>query len=223
MAARLFDLLDVCTPDALKAFADEAVVRTFDVGEFIYFQGDEGSSMFRLLDGTVRLSLSRADGRELYFVMLGSGDCFGISNYVDGHGRPQTAEVRTTARVQVVNSRSLDRLTGEFPCFSRAVMKLLANHMRLLIDLFADSSLNDLAERVARRIVTAAEACECIGPIELSQTEIAHMVGASRQSVNKVLQQFQQDRLIDIGYGGLTIVALDRLREQASSLAMSQD
>ena len=223
MAANLFDLFDACSPAAKDAFVEAAAVRFYKAGEVIYFQGDEGSSMFRLLEGAVRLSVSRADGRELYFVMLGAGDCFGISNYVDGLGRPQTAEARTDACLQVVSSPALDRLTAQFPCFSRAVMKLLSNHMRFLIDLFADSSLNDLPERIARRILTAADGNDRPGPIDLSQSDIAHMVGASRQSVNKVLQQFQQERLIEIGYGGLTLLAPARLREKVTLAGMSQD
>jgi CRP/FNR family cyclic AMP-dependent transcriptional regulator len=217
MTARLFDLLDVCTAEARQAFAEEANIRAYDAGEIIYWWGDGGASMFRIVDGSVRLAVGRADGRELYCVMLGAGDCFGISNYVDGLGRPQTAEARTAAHLQIVSARSLDRLIAEFPCFSKAVMKLLANHMRYLIDLVADSSLNDLPERVARRILGAIEDGREDGPIELSQSEIAHMVGASRQSVNKVLQQFQQEHLISISYGGLTVIALNKLRKQAMS------
>lgn len=227
MGARIYDIFDDMPEHVREEFVRRAQVRSFKPGALIYFQGDPGQSMFRIVKGEVRLSFSRSDGRELYYVFFGAGDCFGESNFVDGGCRPQTALATTDLELQVLTVDAMTCMAEAQPSFNRAVMKLLSHHMRLLIDLFADASLNDLAERVARRIIDATlpqgdqRRCGQLS-INLSQTDIAHMVGASRQSVNKVLQRFQDEHLIRTEYGRLVVEAPDLLRQWAYRDGLSQ-
>lgn len=220
MAAKLFDLLDNVPSNVRDDFLRMSKAVRFSPGESIYIQGDAGDALYRLVSGEVRLSVSNSDGRELYYVYLGPGDCFGEVNFVDGLYRPQTAEAICPAELQMLPGCGIQAMLDEHPAFSRSLMGLLANHMRLLIDMYADAGLNDLAGRVARRIISAVPACDrfqLVGrwPVHLSQTDLAHMVGASRQSVNKVLQRFQEERLITTEYGGVVVEAPSLLSKRA--------
>ena len=216
MSGRIHDILDDLPADVREAFEARARVRRYGPGETVYLQGDAGSSMFRILSGDVRVSVARPDGRELYYVYFGQHDCFGVSNFVDGLPRPQTAQAVNEVALQVLSGAEMGRLADEHPAFNRALMKLLSRHMRLLIDLLADANLDDLSERIARRIIEATPQGEDEAvAVNLSQTDIAHMVGASRQSVNKVMQRFQEEQLIRIEYGGLVVEAPGRLRQWA--------
>jgi CRP/FNR family cyclic AMP-dependent transcriptional regulator len=215
-----FDIFGVMTDSAIAAFQRAAVTQRFRAGEVLYLQGDKGQRIYRIANGEVRLSFCRSDGREACYVVFGPGDCFGESNCVDGFGRPQTARARTDVCVQVVNKADIDCLRQKHESVNQALLELLAYHMRVLIELFADVSLNDLEERIARRILDAIDAahiCTSVGkiPVQLSQSELADMVGASRQSVNKILQHFCDEHLITTEYGGLVVEALDRLRLKA--------
>lgn len=220
MTAKLFDLLDDIPSDVRDDFLRTAKTVRYNPGEAIYLQGDTGDSLFRVVSGEVRLSVSNSEGRELYYVYLGPGDCFGEVNFVDGHARPQTAEAIGPVDLQTLSGCGIQAMLEKHPAFNRALMGLLANHMRLLIDMYADAGLNDLAGRVARRIISAMPACDRFQPIgrwpvHLSQTDLAHMVGASRQSVNKVLQRLQDERLITTEYGGVVVEAPSLLNKRA--------
>jgi len=225
-ANKIFDLLDHMDSSAREAWRLAVQTRHLGAGQILYAQGEAGSSLFRVVSGQIRLFVARPDGRELYYVLLGPGDCFGESNVVDGRGRPQTAEARSEVMLEVLGGDACERLCREHPSFSRALMRLLACHMRVVIDLLADASLNDLPERVARRILAAVPVADLASrqgtlPVNLSQSDLAKMVGASRQSVNKVLQQFQEEALITTEYGRLTVHALDRLRQRAQAGGLS--
>ena len=220
MAAKVCDIFDELPPHVQSAFMKHAKVISYSPRGIIYCEGDSGTSMFRVFSGEVKLSVSRGDGRELYYVFLGPGDCFGESNWVDGLLRPQTAQATTDLKLQVLPGCGIEALMNAHPEFNLAMMRLLANHMRLLIDLCADAGLNDLAGRVARRIVSAlpsdgrTQQCGRL-PVNLSQSDLAHMVGASRQSVNKVLQRFQEERLITTEYGGVIVEKPELLCQRA--------
>lgn len=87
-----FDLTQWLDEAALAAFNQAAHIRTLSPRALIYQQSDDGDEMFRLVSGSVRLSVLGADGRELLYRIFEPGDCFGTSSLVDGETRPQTAK-----------------------------------------------------------------------------------------------------------------------------------
>lgn len=217
-----FDIYPWLPEEVRHAFEKAATLRRYGSGELIYAEGDEDRRCFRLLKGNVRLSVTKADGRQLLYLMFEPGDCFGTSSPVDGEPRPQTAEAGSDVEVLVLSCHALNTLRAAHREIDDALLRLLARHMRVLSSYFADSALNDLPSRVASRIVRAARSFGVSGhsgirlSIGLSQAEIALMVGSSRQSVSKVLQQFQKDGLITIEYGNLSIHAIDELMNIAA-------
>lgn len=178
--------------------------------------------MFRLLSGSVRMAVNRTDGREIVYTLFKPGDCFGDSSLVDGESRPQTAEALTEVELQVLERAGFKRLREQFRNFDDALLKLLSRQMRYISTYYADANLNPLAVRIADRIANTAQSFgsprseELRLAVPLSQSELAAMVGASRQSVNKVLQQFQSEKLLSIKYGNLLIHDLEGIQERAS-------
>jgi len=219
----LFDVLQWLPNDVRTAFLRQVRVRRHDTGDVIYGQGDAGEEMFRLVSGSVRLSVARADGRELLYLLFKPGDCFGTSSCVDREPRPQTAEAASAVDVQVLSRAAFDRLRHDYREFDDALLRLMTRHMRLLSGFFADAHLTTLSARIASRIVANSRSFGVPGEagtgfsVHLSQSDFALMVGASRQSVNKVLQRFQEDGLIVIEYGALVVRDLDRLQLRAAA------
>lgn len=215
-----FDLFQWLPSDVRADFLGAAERRHYGKGQIIYAQGDHGDRMFRLLSGAVRLSVARADGRELLYLLFEPGDCFGVSSLIDGEGLPQTAEASETLELLVLRKPDFDRLRATYPEFNDALLRLVSRHMRLLSGLFADAHLDDITARVASRIVAASSSFgeEAEGGIGLSvgltQAELALMVGGSRQTVNRVLRQFQQEGLVTVRGGRLIILQLARLRSK---------
>lgn len=198
--------------DVAHAFSAALRRRSYVAGQLIYSQGDAGTELFRVVEGSVRMFITRSDGREVTLILFHPGDCFGDSSLVDGEPRPQSTEAQTDVTLEVLSRANFDALRGEYREFDLALLKLLARQMRVVSDQFTASNLDELPARVARRIVATGQsfgtaAVEGTGvSMRLSQSEIATMVGASRQSVNRVLQKLQADGLIKIEYGHLLIL-----------------
>tara|TARA_R110002124_G_scaffold233631_1_gene398999 strand:+ start:9669 stop:10349 length:681 start_codon:yes stop_codon:yes gene_type:complete len=219
-----FDLLQWLDDEARAAFKAACRPRKYRAGQVIYMQGDSGTEMFRLCKGTVSFVVNHVDGKEMMFTTFQPGDCFGDSSLIDGEGRPQTAEALTDLEVEVLDGSEFNRLRERFRCFDNALLRSVMRQFRLICTYYEDASMNPLAVRVATRIVSAAES---FAPrngdgsglaVPLSQSVLASLAGASRQSVNKVLNSFQAEKLIKIEYGHLVILDLEGVRDYAARL-----
>ncbi len=213
-----FDILQWLPPEAQQAFTRAAQTRKFGNGQIIYTQSDFGDEMYRIVSGSIRLSGIKSDGRELLYLVFEAGDCFGTSSIIDGEPRLQTAEARGNTQLQVIKRSALNKLRTEFPEYNDALLRLVTGHLRLIADYFASSNLDKISDRLLQRILDTASVAgvACDEGIKLShrlsQSELALMIGASRQSVNKVLHEFQDQGLLTIRYGTLIIRDPEKLR-----------
>lgn len=216
-----FDIFQWLPPEVCDAFGRAARLRRYAPGESIYCQGDSGGHMFRLVSGAVRMSVMRADGRELLYALFEPGACFGISSLIDGEPLPQSAEAAEASEIQMVSRASFDQLRGDHRAFDDALLHLVTRHMRLLSLHFADAHLEDVTARVASRL---AAACHSFGnrvddgvalAVRFSQSDLASMVGGSRQTVNRVLRQFQREGLVSLRGGRLVVHDMSALSARA--------
>ena len=202
-----FDLYRWLPSEVQAAFAAAAKRRRYTAGRMIYSQSDFGDEMFRLIEGEVRLSVTRGDGRELVYLLFKPGYCFGESSLIDGGSRPHTAEAQTDAMLDSIPRDQFNRLRTAHPVFESALLRLLCGHMRLLSEYVADASLDQLSSRLASRLLaTAREVGDGALTVRLSQAELGRMIGASRQTVNKLLQQLRGDGLVALSHGAVTIL-----------------
>ena len=216
-----YDLMQWLPEECQKAFSAAARTVSMPARHIIYAQSDDGDDMYRLLSGSVRLSVLGADGRDLLFTFFGPGACFGTSSLVDGESRPQTAEVFDPIEVQVISKSAIDRLRQAYPEMNDALLRLLSRHMRLLSDYFAGATLDEVAFRLAQRLVDLGETFGNADPNgvalprRISQSELASMVGAARQTVNRVLQDFQNKGWVSTQTSGIVLTDLPALQMAA--------
>ena len=212
--AMAFDICRWMDPLASAAFDAAVRLRSYRAGQVIYRQGEPGNEMYRIVSGSVRLSVGSSDGREVVFVIFRDGACFGDSSMVDGGVRPQTAEAIGDTSVQMLDRAGFEALRRDHARFGDAMMRLLAAQMRAISEQFVDISLNDLATRILQsaRAVDVRGDGEMRLALRLPQSELASMVGASRQSVNKSLQRLQRDGLIVIDYNVIQVRDAEGLR-----------
>ena len=217
-----FDFFQWLSPAAQIAFKAASHRRRYAHGQTIYLEGEEGDEMFRVDSGSVRLSVSWDDGREVLFILVEPGDCFGVSSLADCGPRPQTAEAQGQVELSVLNRPAFDRLRMEWREFDAALLRVLSRQMRLVSGYLVDAHLAQLSARVAARIVEAANSfgVSTDGGIRLAinlpQSELASMVGASRQRVNQVLQKFRAQGLISVEYRSLIVLDIETLTRRAS-------
>jgi CRP/FNR family transcriptional regulator, cyclic AMP receptor protein len=217
-----FDMLQWMTPQVREAFHASASRRQLSAGQIIYVFGDAASEMYRIVTGSVRMLATRSDGREVVFLRLQPGDCFGEASLIDNETRPQTAQAVNGVELEVIDAAAFSKLRSAYREYDEALLRLLTHQMRFASSLFIDLSLNDLLGRIARRILEAAQASRAPSneaatlDLPLSQAEIASMVGASRQTVNRALQQMQSMGLLQTEYNRIVIHDLDWLRSLAT-------
>lgn len=212
-----FDLLHWLADETKTALEAEMVRKRYRPGQLIYTQNDPGSDLFKVVIGAVQLSLTRSNGRHFIYCYFGPGDVFGESSLIDGGPRPHTAEAKTNVELDVLSAAALKRLRAKHRDMDDALLRMMTGKMRVLSEEVANATLDNTMSRVAAKIIenakgigraTAAPHQELL----LSQSDLASMLGMSRQSVSKVLQRFQQGGAIELEYGRIQILDMSVLK-----------
>jgi CRP-like cAMP-binding protein len=212
-----FDIFQWLSPEAQTAFTQVSRRRHFADSGRIYAQSEPSNEMYRILSGCVRMSVLRDDGREALHSVLGAGDCFGICSLLDEAPRHHTTSANGDVELQVLRRESCEFLRAQHASFADGLIRHMSRQTRLLSEYFVSSTLDELPCRVAMRLLKAQKSNLIRGGkigliVPLSQSEIALMVGASRQAVNRVLKKFQDDGLINIEYGSVQVLDVEGLQ-----------
>ena len=210
----LFGVLDEATLDRM---AGRARVRAVDKGQTIFVQDEPGDRMFVLADGAVKLVVRSAQGEVVELARHVPPAAFGEVALLDGGARSATAEAVERSTLLVVTRDDLIGLLRSDTHVVDAVLRSLGAMVRHADRLATDLVFLDLQGRVARRLLELAEPGkdEGLRTGRLTQTELANMVGGSRQSVNLALRTLEERGCIRMV--GLTIELLDpdELRRRA--------
>jgi CRP-like cAMP-binding protein len=218
-AQRRLDFFTYLTPQARRDFVAAASLRRFAPREQIYRQNDRHQHMFRIVSGRVWLTSSRPDGREHLSLFAGPGECFGFSSLIDGEGFPQSAVARSEVNVQMLTKAALDALRAKHRSVDDAMMRSMQRDIRILISQLSAASISDLRSRLAHRLLAyALPRSARPSVVRLTQTELAGVFGVSRQTVNKLLGDFERDGLVRRTYGEVELLDGARLRELAEGV-----
>ncbi len=213
----LFSGLDAKT---LSYLGERAIRRNFDRGREIFHQGDEGNALFVVAEGLVKVWVSSGDGSEMVMATLRRPDAFGEISAVDGHGRSASATaMEDSVLVSLDRSTLLDSVHRN-PAVADSLLRALGDLARRITEQASDLVFLDLAGRVAKCLVHLAErdghadGDAIVLELPLTQTELAEMVGGSRQSVNQALKAFQSRGFLELRGREIAILDLDTLRRR---------
>lgn len=213
------DLLQWLTPEVREAVAGAGARRHVGAGGFIFQHGDSGRAMYRVLAGTVRLSLMRTDGHQMIYALFGPGECIAASSLIDNHPLPQTAEALDDVQLQVVSATAFAKLRRDHREFDNALLHLLARRLRTLSIQVGTARLADLSSQIVLRLLELAkrDARGCL-VATVTHSELAMFVSVSRQSVHRVLKSLVAEELIALHYGSIELLRLDGLKVKADFL-----
>jgi CRP-like cAMP-binding protein len=205
-------------PDALTRLAATMRTRRFRRGEVIFHVGDPGDALFVILAGEVKISLPSETGDEAILATLRPGEFFGELALLDGAPRSASASaLSATGTVMMPRDRFRELIASEAPVRD-ALLAALATELRRLTTHVEELHFLDITGRLAARLVRLAQdggSTASDGSIRLrtnlTQTELAAMVGCTRQSVNKLLGQFTDDGLLRLERDGIVVTDLDGL------------
>ncbi len=182
------EFFQVFSPEALERFAAAASVQTFMRGDHAFAEGDEAKEMFIVKSGRIAIANRNID-RESLLALMNPGDLFGEMALFDGQGRSAGARALEQSEVVVLPYASMTEELKLDPDALWAVVGLFSRRIRVADEALADSVFLDVTGRTAKRLLDiAGDSDEFQLPI--TQEELAGMIGASRERVNKAIAQF---------------------------------
>lgn len=218
MQAPLFLALDPEGAAALRASLTERAVAK---GEIIFQEGEPGDRLYVILEGKVKLGRSSNDGRESLLAILGPGEMFGELSPFDPGPRTSTAAALTDAVILALSNEQLRPWLAGRPEVAAALLQALARRLRRTNEAMADLVFSDVPGRVAKALMDLGEK---FGEItaeglmvthDMTQEELAQLVGASRETVNKALADFAQRGWIRLESRQVMILDVERLGRRA--------
>lgn len=208
--------------DRLRAVAELMRRRRFRKNETIFHQGDIGDSLQVVASGGIKIVLASPEGEEAIIASLKPGDFFGELALLDGAPRSTSAVALDPTETLALPRDEFLRLVGEDPHLVHALLTALAGELRRLTGHVEELHFLDLAGRLSMRLVRLArdQDANATGRVELdwpfTQSDLASMIGGTRQSVNKLLSVLVDDGLLGIERDTLVIHDLEELERQGS-------
>ncbi|MGN0064311.1 MAG: Crp/Fnr family transcriptional regulator [Nocardioides sp.] len=216
--APLFSGLDDEATTALRNSLAETKLRR---GEVLFHEGDSGDRLYVVLEGKVKLGRSSADGRENLLAIMGPGQMFGELSLFDPGPRSATVTAVTDAAFASLSHEDLLRWLDGRPQVARGLLSQLAARLRKSNDVVADLVFSDVPGRVAKALLDLADrfgrsADDGIHVHhDLTQEELAQLVGASRETVNKALADFASRGWVRLEPRSVVIMDIERLGRRA--------
>ena len=197
------EVLKALSVDGRRRLARTGSLLELSVGRQLFARGDPGDACYVVLTGALEVTAADAEGREVWLASLAPGALIGEMAVLDGLPRSATVSaVRRSRLVRMGRDSVIAALCAE-PDAARALLVMLVRRLRSADALIEENALVSLAGRLARLLLKSGDT-----PITLPQGEIARMIGASRERVNRTLATWRIDGLIEMTSSGVRI--LDR-------------
>lgn len=177
--------------EQLNHIAAAGSVQSLQRGVVVFDEGAEPGEFYLVLSGRVAIAQESDDGRESLLAVLGPGELFGEMGFLDGYNRSAQARALEESQVLMVPYAELRLLYESNPSALWSAVALLARRLRAMDQALSDTVFLDVMGRTAKRLLDmAGDRDEFEMP--LTQEELASMVGASRERVNKAIHAFEK-------------------------------
>ncbi len=210
-------------PQRRQALLTRVQLKKYAAGEQIFMMGDAGDSMMAVVSGAVRISVPSEKGKEVVLAIMYSGDFFGEIAMLDGRERSADAKAMTAASLAILQRRDVLSVLKDQPDASLSIIDMLCGRLRRTTRQMAEVTLLELPVRLARALLrmrttqSMADGKEMV-QVKLSQRELGNLVGATRESVNKCLREWQRHGVVRVDGTVITIrdcSSLEALSEAA--------
>jgi CRP/FNR family transcriptional regulator len=199
--------------DAWDALVARLTTVTLARGDVLFRAGDPGDALYVVDSGKIKITRTAADGREQAIALLGPGDLLGELAIFDAQPRGATATAVNDTTLAALTGAEFDAWLDDHPRAARGLLRALAERLRQTNEHMADLVFTDVPGRTAKTLLALAERFGTPdGRVahDLTQEELAQLVGASRETVNKALSDFANRGWIRLD--GKAVVLLDRER-----------
>ena len=192
----------------LEVVRSVASERTYPKNAVVLTEGEMGDSLYMIQSGKVKVVIGDEEGRELILKILGPGDFFGEMSMIDKQPRSASVTTIEPATFLVLSNAAFERCVEQAPRIANMVMQILAQRVREADRKIGTLALMDVYGRVASTLLELAVYTngKLVVGEKLSQQELANMVGASREMVNRILKDLSERGFISIESKSITII-----------------
>ena len=184
-------------------------------GPSIASKGDPGNSLFAVISGTVKISVSSPDGRNAILNLIGPGEIFGEVAVLDGQSRTADAIANTSCELFIIDRRDFIPFVRSQPELAMKFIELLCARLRWTSDQVEQVILQDLPGRLASALLRLTErhkSGQGGRTIAVTQQEISEMVGMTRESINKQLRAWAARDWVRLEHGAIVVLKPEPLQ-----------
>lgn len=194
------DLFDGLSDEQAEVLKSRSRVRNFAPNTIVVNEGDDGSSLFVVQSGALKAYLTDNIGREVTLSLLDPGDYFGELALLDDAPRSASVIALTRSEVLQIPRAAFLALIEAHPACMQIVVRNLVGRIRKLTESVRSLALVDVFGRIARVFESLAVETDGVGIIDrrLTQQDLANMVGASREMVNRILRDMVSGGYVEI-------------------------
>ena len=191
----------VLSEERRRYLAGAGTLVRLEPGAPLFLAGDEAEAVYVVLTGEVDIAVTAEDGRDVWLAKLGPGALVGEMGVLDGGAR--SADVRAAPRSELwrIGRQVVLQTLREEPSSALELLAMMAGRLRTTDLLLQERALLDLGARLARLLLDSEGST-----VPLSQSEMARLIGASRERVNRKLGAWRTDGWIDIGPYGVKVL-----------------
>ena len=208
-------------PESARALV--ASMKSIDIGrgDVLFHEGEPGDRLYVIREGKVKLGTRSSDGRENLLAVLGPGEMIGELSLFDPGPRTATATAVSDSVVLEMGHHDLETWLAATPAVAEHLLQALARRLRRTNEALADLVFSDVPGRVAKALLDLSSRFG--RPVEdgirvahdLTQEELAQLVGASRETVNKALADFAARGWVRREGRAVVLLDVERLERRA--------
>ena len=216
--APLFAALD---DEAASTLMQSMTQRHLERGDVLFNEGDQGDRLYVIGEGKIKLGRRSSDGRENLVAILGPGEMFGELSLFDPGPRTMTATAVAETQLMGIGHDDLSGLLAGRPEVAKVLLAALAKRLRRTNENLADLVFTDVPGRVAKALLDLSSRFGrptedgILVSHDLTQEELAQLVGASRETVNKALADFASRGWLRLEARAVLIHDVERLKRRA--------
>ena len=191
----------------LRVINELAIEKHVGKGTVVLTEGEIGDSLYTIVSGRVKVYIGDEDGREIILKILGPGDFFGEMSLIDSQPRSASVSTLENSVFRMLSHQSFETCLTRVPRIASLVMQALAKRLRDADRKISTLALMDVYGRVANTLLELAITTngKLVVGEKLSQQDIANMVGASREMVNRILKDLSDRGYISVEAKTITI------------------
>jgi len=205
----------------LESLSESVRLQSLKKGQTLFRKGDEGSSLYIIKQGTIKIVLPSRLGDEVIVTIFSEGDFFGEMALFDGKPRSADALAMESTKIYMLNRNDFLLFLQSNINAMKSILSQLTNRLRSTDDFLEGACFLSVSARLAKKLLDLAESHgqkdgdSVYIDLNLTQKELGDMIGSTRESINKELKILRDKNLITMQENKIQIIDITRLKRRA--------